>query len=241
MTLFGKALIINSLMGSLFVYKMYSCLDLDEQKIKDFNAVIKEFIWKGKKPKIALETLTKSREQGGIRLVDLSVKQEVIQINWIFMLENDLFLSECAYAVLSSKLRNLIWKCNLDVKTIKRMYRDENFWVKILLAWSKINYRPPKCTQSIKDQIIWMNSEILVEGKPIVWDHWIEKDIILIEDLYNNNKELRTPENLGVSWLELMQLCNAIPKVWKEMLHENIIDEDYKGDMYSQLFNKGKR
>ena len=84
MTLFGKVLIVNSLIGSLFVNRVSAVMQLMELQLKKVINVITDFIWKGKKPKIAYRTLTKSREQGGIRLVDLSAKQESLRIRWIF-------------------------------------------------------------------------------------------------------------------------------------------------------------
>ena len=80
----GKILIVNALMGSLFVYKMNCMLDLTHDTIKSIEGILRDFIWSGKRAKIALETLKKDRRDGGLRLVDLRAKQAAIKISWIF-------------------------------------------------------------------------------------------------------------------------------------------------------------
>ena len=57
LSLIGKITIINTLIVSLFVYKMTTLLSLPEKIIRTFNLMIEEFIWDGKKPKIPLTTL----------------------------------------------------------------------------------------------------------------------------------------------------------------------------------------
>ena len=66
----------------------------------------------------------------------------------------------------------------------------------------------------ISDQIIWYNSNVLINGKPVIWKSWWEKGIILIEDLYSGNV-LKSCNELGVNWLEYLQLTQAIPTEWK--------------------------
>ena len=60
-TLTGKVLIVNSLIGSLFVYKMTTMSDLTEKQIKTVEGKIRSFLWKGKRARIVLDTLTKDK------------------------------------------------------------------------------------------------------------------------------------------------------------------------------------
>ena len=57
LTLMGKILILNTLIGSLFVYKITTMLELTGVQIENVDSVIRDFLWKGKKPKISLSTL----------------------------------------------------------------------------------------------------------------------------------------------------------------------------------------
>ena len=167
LTLFGKILVVNSLMGSLLVYKLTTIMNLSTMQIKKLNNIIREFIWGGKKPKIALETLTKKREQGGARLVDISAKQDTIKIGWIFLIEPDLFLAECAYSTLSKSLGQLIWRCNVKYSDEVKMYKNL-FWSSVLASWSKIHYGDPLTKNEILEEIIWLNSNLRIGGTPVI-------------------------------------------------------------------------
>ena len=45
-TLFGKVIVVNALIGSLFVYKMSTMLFLKEEEIDKIEKVIRNFLWK---------------------------------------------------------------------------------------------------------------------------------------------------------------------------------------------------
>ena len=55
--LMGKILIINTLVGSLYVYKMSAMLNMPLNLIQEFNLLIQNFLWNRKRPKIPLSTL----------------------------------------------------------------------------------------------------------------------------------------------------------------------------------------
>ena len=48
LTLCGKVLIINTLVGSLFVYRLSTMLDLTLQQIQQFESEIRDFLWNDK-------------------------------------------------------------------------------------------------------------------------------------------------------------------------------------------------
>ncbi len=50
-SLLGKVCVVNSLIASLFVYKMSVLPDIPEYLIKDFDQMIRKFIWNGAHPK----------------------------------------------------------------------------------------------------------------------------------------------------------------------------------------------
>ena len=190
------------------------------EELTIINNLLREFLWKGKRPKITLNTLMKKREQGGIRLVNLKHKQDSIRISWVFRIEDDPFLAECTFDALSPVLRQLIWKCNLKTVHVNRLFETNNFGVKILVAWSKVNYCDPCNKIQVLEQVIWYNSNILIGNNPICWKEWFNKGIITVGDLYDVNNLAKSAEDLGVNWLELIQVLKAIPRAWKLMIRE---------------------
>ena len=51
LTLYGKILIVNALMSSLFVYKLQIIHDIDDKIFETIDQIIQDFIWGGKKAK----------------------------------------------------------------------------------------------------------------------------------------------------------------------------------------------
>ena len=70
LSLLGKVNIINTLIGSLFVYKMAVLPKLPESYIKQLNAKMNNFLWNGHRPKIPLRVLQSDKHDGGVKLID---------------------------------------------------------------------------------------------------------------------------------------------------------------------------
>ena len=156
-------------MVSLFVYKMLVSTLLSPEQLMHANKLIRDFIWKGKRPWISMLTLKKKKNQGGLRLVNLIAKQESLLISWVFKLNMDPFLCYSAYNNLCPIVKERIWQCNLNVKDVVKWFNTEEFWPQVLRAWSKINYRDPQSKLEIREQLLWWNSSILIQNKPVIW------------------------------------------------------------------------
>ena len=227
-------LVINTLIGSLFVYKMSVLALLNVDQINMINVKIKNFLWHGKGMKIDLNTLCKKKTQGGLKLVNLEVKQRALQISWIFRLQKDPFLEQCAYSQLSPALGPLIWLCNLKKQDVAKMF-GQNIWAKILVAWSTINYFVPMSRDEIMHQLLWANSFIRVNNTPIIWRHWIQKDIVRVKDIVNENGDLNC-QLYNLNWLEVQQLGKALLQEWWSALKSlTVIDDDEFVPLYDRL------
>ena len=234
LTLQGKVLIINALIGLLFVYSLSVMTLLSNNQVNVIENEIRQFLWNDKNPKIALKTLQKLKEQGGLSLLDLKVKQDTLKISWVFRLQDNAFLAACAYRVIAPILRENIWRCNIHHSMVKKCVDITNFWGQVLLAWSKVNYLEPQNRKEVFKQFLWMNSNILIHGKPIIWKNWIDKGILFIEDLFNNEGEVKDVE---LPWFEIIQVTESIPKIWKMMLkdHDDHRNETKVTDKYCEL------
>ena len=139
--------------------------------------------WRGKRARIAMSTLCKNKQQGGLRLVDLSAKQKALQIKWVFLVENDRFLEECMYENLSNTLRHNIWKCNLKTNDAKRLFQPSH-WTNVLLAWCEINFvENPVSKEHVLSQCLWYNSALKINGLPILFKNWFERGILYVRDI----------------------------------------------------------
>ena len=85
------------------------------------------------------------------------------------------------------------------------------------------------------DQIVWLNSCITINKRPFFWKRCFESGVVKIGDMYCNNK-LRSANEMGINWLELEQLVNAIPDDWKYLIDQGC-DGDIEIDLFSVLLN----
>lgn len=53
----------------------------------------------------------------------------------------------------------------------------------MLRAWLNFQYYPSETMQDIQTQVLWMNSDIIIEGKPLLLDECINNELIFINDL----------------------------------------------------------
>ena len=220
-TLMGKVLIVNSLIGSLFVYKMSVMITLSDAQIKAIEKKITAFLWNGRRARISLVTLQKDKTQGGLRLVDLRAKQNTVMIKWIFSIEKDPFLKNSMYNAIDQDLQEVIWEANLERKHVYPLL-GFNQWTQILYAWCSLNHFVPTSNEEVMNQLLWYNSCILINRKPVKWRKWIKKGILYVKDICLDGK-LCTHEEIcntwgAVSWLEFQSIKTAIPMEWKEML-----------------------
>ena len=87
LSLLGKVMIINTLIASLFIYKMTVLPNMSEKMLTTLDTYFNEFIWGGKRPKIPLKVLKRSKNEGGAALVDLRARQSAIKTTWIQILQ----------------------------------------------------------------------------------------------------------------------------------------------------------
>ena len=88
-SLLAKIMLVNSLVGSLFVYKMMVLPTPPLNILQQFKKATESFIWNGARPKIRYEVLKLNKHEGGLNLVDLTIKSLALKVSWPFTLELD--------------------------------------------------------------------------------------------------------------------------------------------------------
>ena len=167
LSLIGKVQVINTLIASLFVYKMTVLPRIEAVRIQSINSKLTSFLWAGHCPKIATSTLQHTKDTGGLGLVDLGVKDDALKVSWIKMIFDGAYPHEVPHNRLHRELQEKIWMCNLHHKDVHRVILDvdqSTFWVDVLTAWCKYHYKKWRETP-----VLWLNSDIRVANAPIWW------------------------------------------------------------------------
>ena len=219
LSLFGKIRIINTLIASLYVYKMFVLLAISADEIRRIDDSITKFLWNNGKSQISLSILKNGISSGGAALVDLEIKDLSLKVNWIPVLHNDYQMAHLAYNALTGLiLTHQVCECNTSPEDIKHVY-PRGFWSDVMYAWSKFNYT--ERVNNPMEQVIWNNSHIRIGGRPIFWKPQISRGLIYIKDLLSQNhwkSAICMNQSFGLTIMEYNQLLSAIPVSWKKLI-----------------------
>ena len=119
LSLIGKVQVVNTLVASLFVYKMMVLPIIPRPIEKRIDNMIREFLWGGKKAKIAYATLQNSKEDGGLCLVNLSKKDMALKTTWPKILAQEIEYAGMVYDI-------------MKVSELGREYGDALYFLKML-------------------------------------------------------------------------------------------------------------
>lgn len=120
LTLVGRTLLFNSLVGSLFVYKMMVLPSVSADLINRFNWLARDFLWKSKRARINLNLLQADKPDGGLRLANLYKKDISLKALWVREIHQNDFFARIFYGQLKTIEKENIWKCQLSVKDARK-------------------------------------------------------------------------------------------------------------------------
>ena len=217
LSLIGKINVVNTLVASLFVYKMMVLPTIPKNIIRNIENVVREFIWNGKKAKVAYNILQNPKKEGGLNLVNISKREKALKATWPVILSKEDDYAKMVHKILrSTALEQDIWRCNLEPKDVDRLKIGNDFWKDVLKSWAEFNYY---YNRRVDNQILWYNSEIKIKQKPFLWKDIQAKGLKYVCQLFNE-KGYKTDEEVnqqfGLSKLRFNSIKTAMNKRLKE-------------------------
>ena len=236
LSLLMKIVIVNTLIGSMFVYKMSVFPLLPKSYISRLNKVTTNFVWNAKKPKISLKKLQNHKKNGGLGLTDFEAKEIALKISWVKNIQNNAAIALLGYAILGNKIGHDLWKCNLNVKDVKMLFKA-SFWCDVLECWSHINYKEPKMQKEVLQQMIWLNSHVRIAGKPTLILKAFRQGLTTVACFVDvEGRQIDPLFVCQIYNLDIMtynKLWSAIPGDWRKLILTGEIElgpEMYKAD-----------
>ena len=242
LSVLGKITVIKSFALPKLIYPLSLLVTPSKEKIAEINKIMFQFLWNSNTDKISRKTIVKKIEEGGLKMINLDFFIIALKASWVKRLLDPINKGPWKYkyeSILKKYGTNDFFKCNLKWTDVKLLDIECEFLKNILESWCKINYLEPL---SISKQIIWNNSSILSNRKPIFIQEWNDLGVKYVEQLYNRDlnrfhsfvefKDIYLIKNSD--FLKYHKIINAIPQEWKETLQFNL-DIDSEG---SNLVNK---
>ena len=217
LSLIGKIQVVNTLVASLFVYKMMVLPSIPKNIIRQVENEIRNFIWNGKKAKIAFNILQLPKKEGGLNLVSLEKKEKALKATWPQILHNEEEYSKVVYGIMRcTTLGQDIWRCNIYRGDVHSLNIRNEFWCQVLMSWSDYNYYINK---RIDNQLLWYNSEIKISGKLVMWNDVYNRGLKYVYQLFSNKRfksDREVFQEYGLTKMRFNSLKCAIPKEWKD-------------------------
>ena len=141
LTVMGTVLIVNALVSSLFVFLMQVEIDPPLHIYARFDALVHNFIWKGKGAKIPASILKMKKTQGGLRLCNLQAKNKALKISWLFRTEAS--VQQQLTAITPDELGTHFWDCAINPNEIGPMLESRNvnsFWKDVVKYWFELTW-----------------------------------------------------------------------------------------------------
>ena len=133
LSLLGKVQVINTLVASLYVYKMMVLPCIPRKTVSTINNIIRDFIWDGKKSKIALNILQNTKKCGGLNLVDFPKKDIALKATWPKILYGEEEYAKLVYYCMGCEvIEHDIWNCRILPEDVKHLGIKNEFWEDVL-------------------------------------------------------------------------------------------------------------
>ena len=239
LSLYGKIMIINSLVASLFVHKLAVISTLPKVYAKKLDDLFRGFIWNQRKSRIDLKILKGLKENGGAGLVDIVNKDKSLKLQWIAHIMSNPQMKALAYSLLENKIGDMIWQTQLSAEHVRKIFKKESFWVNVMQNWSELTWDTPTGNQETRNQILWYNSNICINKIPVCYEFMHKAGINYIKDIVKRNgefksvKEVEKEYHVKIPCTIYWGLIKAIPKQWKDWVKD--CNEDVENESQDKL------
>ena len=108
-----------------------------------------------------------------------------------------------------------IWRCTILPEHINGFKRMSQFWKDVLCSWNEFNFN---YNFRVENQLIWYNSYITVNRKPIMWNDVFSKGLLYVHQLFHDQEyksSILVWEQYGLSELRYNSIKMSIPAGWK--------------------------
>ena len=119
-----------------------------------------------------------------------------------------------------------------------RQIFGQSFLGDLLEVWSHTNHRKHEEVEfeNIKAEIIWLNSNICSQEKPLINRKLAANGLMYVTDLIDEQGTRKNCNRLAEefndkNFLEIIKVTRAVPKRWLEILENNYVRERYEGEV----------
>jgi hypothetical protein len=164
-------------------------------------------------------------------MIDIQSYFMSLKASWVSRLVSNRLVNwkviPCKYFAKLGK-KWLVFSQNLDNITVNKYTKQiPEFYGEVLRSWNKIGggqTRTPLNFADVRKQIIWGNKFIKFDHKTLLFNNWINSDLIYVNDILDKNGEISHNFILNrlynkSNWItEFTIMKKEIPKEWVDIV-----------------------
>ena len=235
LTLFGRIVVLKSLIISKFVHLFISLPNPPTELIKQIQTMSFKFIWNKGPDRIKRAEIIRTVNLGGLGMADIKTFILSLKISWmrrLILCNTDSWNSLVPFDIAKTLKLGSYYALNV-ARSI-----DNPFWRDVLYAWHIFsNNVKVESIQEILFTPLWFNGDS--RDKHMFFQNWYDKKIVYVIDLFKINgeqyslNELKEIYRIRGTFLDYFRLMNNIPNAWRETIRENAINiELYKTNIH---------
>ena len=230
--LIGKVTVINSLIASMFTYKLMALPSPSQSFYKRYQKTITDFIWNNGPARLKYQRLLAEKHKGGSKLIDLQAKDVALKAAWLkrWFDSGKIQSREIDWLYTNLPIKDQrIWECKITPQDINKLLPNSkhDMGMQIWRAWAEVNLSDDFDVSVFSCTPIWANSYIRVKNALIFLSKLINSNINALEDIYDIEQKKFLTYNELMEYhgpiIDLLTYCSirsAIPVLWKaEMRH----------------------
>ena len=107
------------------------------------------------------------KKDGGLKLIDLELKDASLKISWVNILRNEPSVMNLLNVQIGMEINEDLWRINMKPREVEEYFcKISLFWQDVLKAWLNLHYE--ENPQDPKNQFIWWNSHIKINQKAVI-------------------------------------------------------------------------
>ena len=223
LTLIGRINIVKTLALSKLIF---NASNLYVHVVDETNKLIFNFIWEGKPPKIKRATIIGEKSDGGLKMIDFGIMETALKISWIPRIQQN---SDAGWKAIPEYLLShhgglaFLSHCRYDIKLLQ-LHNLPPFYYSVLKYWQDYRSDCSDDNAQIHNEIIWNNSNIVIDKKTIFFKDWFQNGILRLQDLLDVDSTFLSIDKfqqkllIHVPFTTYYGLINSIPASWRRKL-----------------------
>lgn len=193
LTIIGKITVLKSFGLPLFIYLMQS-IGVNENYMKTINSIMFRYIWDTKGntegkviEKVKREYVCRSKEQGGLGMIDMTKMQQSFYLKWADkLLDNNMWSWKTIPTISLNPVGGIsVFKCSVAGCSFKGIGLIKNsFWKEVLICWLNNKNQHPVTTECRISDPIFNNSAITFKRNTLFIERCIRRSMIFIKDFF---------------------------------------------------------